>query len=51
MVRARKRDVLIGRTTRKIHGKEAIWMVRQEIRARILGKIGKKLEMIEGQET
>ena len=29
--RARKRYVLMKRTTRKVHGEDAIWVVRQEI--------------------
>ena len=41
----------MGRIARKIHGKETIWVVRQMIQPRILGKIGKKLEMMEEQET
>ena len=39
------------RTSRKIHGKDAIWMVRQAIRPGILGKNGKELEAMEGQEA
>jgi len=39
------------RTSRKIHGKDAIWMVRQVIRPGILGKDGKELEAMEGQEA
>ena len=39
------------RTSRKIHGKDAIWVVGQAIRPRILGKDGKKLEAMEGQEA
>jgi len=49
--RAQRRDVPMERTARKIYSKKAIWMVRQEIRPRILGKIGKELEAMEGQET
>jgi len=39
------------RIARKIHSKETIWVVRQTVQPRILGKIGKKLETMEGQET
>ena len=35
------------RTSRKIHGKDTIWMVRHGI----LGKDGKELEAMEGQEA
>ena len=41
----------MGRITREVHGENAIQVVRQTIRPRILGKIREKLEMIEGQET
>jgi len=50
-VRAQRRNVPMGRIARKIHGKEIIWMVRQTVRPRILGKIRKELETMEGQET
>jgi len=49
--RAQRRNVLTGRIAGKIHGKKIIWMVRQEVQPRILGKDGKKLETMEGQET
>jgi len=49
--RTQGRNVQKRRIAGKIYGKKAIWMVRQEIQPRILGKIRKKLETIEGQET
>ena len=39
------------RTSRKIYGEDAIWVVGQEIRPGILGKNGKELEAMEGQEA
>ena len=36
---------------RKVYGENAIRVVRQEIRPGILGKDGKKLEVMEGQEA
>jgi len=31
VARAQRRNILTGRTTREVHGKDAIWMVRQAI--------------------
>ena len=39
------------RTTREVHSKDAIRVVGQEIRPGILGKNGKELETMEGQEA
>jgi len=39
------------RTSREVHNKEVVWMVRQAIRLGILGKDGKELEVMEEQET
>ena len=47
----RGNDVQVWRITREVHGEGVIWMVRQTIRPGILGKIRKKLETMEGQET
>jgi len=49
--RARRKNVPMKRTSRKIHGKDAIQMVRQAIRPGILEKDGKELEAMEGQEA
>ena len=51
MTRVRRGYVPTKRTTRKVHGKDAIWVVRQEIQSGILGKIRKELEAMEGQEA
>jgi len=51
VTRARKRDVPTKRTTREVYGEEVVWMVRQAIRPGILGKDGKELEAMEGQEA
>jgi len=51
MTRVQRRDVPTKRTTREVYGKEVIWIVRQAIRPGILGKDGKKLEAMEGQEA
>ena len=51
VTRARRRYVPTKRTTRKVYGENAIRVVRQEIRPGILGKDGKKLEVMEGQEA
>ena len=51
VARAQRRYVPTKRTTREVHSKDAIRVVGQEIRPGILGKDGKKLEAIEGQET
>jgi len=51
VTRVRRRNVPTRRTTRKIYGEKVVWMVRQAVRSEILGKIGKKLETIEGQKT
>ena len=51
MTRAQKRDVPTKRTTREVYGEEVVWMVRQAIRPGILGKDGKELEAMEGQEA
>jgi len=39
------------RTTREVYGKEVVQMIRQAIRLGILGKDGKELEAMEGQEA
>jgi len=31
VIRARRRNVLTRRTSRKVHGEEVVWMVRQTI--------------------
>jgi len=49
--RAQKRDVPTRRTTREVYGEEVVQMVRQAIRPGILGKDGKELETMEGQEA
>ena len=49
--RPQRRNVPTGRTTRKVHGENVIWMVRQVIQPGILGEIRKELETMEGQET
>jgi len=49
--RTQRRNIPMGRITREVHGENAIQVVRQTIRPRILGKIREKLEMMEGQET
>jgi len=49
--RTRRRNIPVRRITREVHSKNVIWMVRQAIRPRILGKVRKKLETMEGQET
>ena len=51
MARARRRYVPMKRTTREVHSKDAIRVVGQEIRPGILGKNGKELEAMEGQEA
>jgi len=51
MTGTRGSDVQAWRITRKIYGKEVVWMVRQAIRPGILGKDGKELEAIEGQKA
>jgi len=51
VTRARRRNVPTKRTSRKIYGEDIIWVVGQEIRPGILGKDGKKLEAVEGQEA
>ena len=43
----KKRDVQKRRIARKIHGKKIVWIVRQMVQPKILGKIGKELEMVE----
>jgi len=48
VVRARKRYVPMKRTTRKVYSKKVVRMVGQAIRPRILGKIRKELETMEG---
>jgi len=45
--RTQGRNVQKGRIARKIYGKKTIWMVRQEIQPRILGKIREELETVE----
>ena len=49
--RMRRRNILARRITREVYSKNVIWMVRQAIRPEILGKVRKKLETMEGQET
>jgi len=51
MTRARRRDVPMKRTTREVYDKEVVQIVRQAIRPGILGKDGKELEVMEGQEA
>jgi len=51
VTRARRRNVPTKRTTREVYGEEVVWMVRQAIQLGILGKDGKELEMMEGQEA
>ena len=48
---AQRRYVPTKRTAREVHGENAIRVVGQEIRPGILGKDGKKLEAMEGQEA
>jgi len=48
--RTQGNDVQAWRVTREVHDKDVVWMVRQAIRPRILGKARKKLETVEGQE-
>jgi len=47
MARTQGRNIQKGRITREIYSKEIIWIVGQKVRSRMLGKIGKKLEMVE----
>jgi len=49
--RMRGNDVQAWRTSREVYGEDAIWVVRQTVRPGILGKVRKKLETMEGQET
>ena len=49
--RVQRRNVPMRRTSREVHNKEVVWMVRQAIRLGILGKDGKELEVMEEQET
>jgi len=51
VARARRRNVLMKRTSREVYSEKVVWMVRQAIRPGILGKNGKKLEAIEEQEA
>jgi len=44
--RTQRWDIQKRRIARKIYSKKAIWMVRQEVQSRILGKIGKELETV-----
>jgi len=37
IARAQRRNVPMRRTTRKIHGENIVWMVRQAVRPGILG--------------
>jgi len=39
------------RTTREVYSEKVVWMVRQAIQPGILGKDGKELEAMEGQEA
>ena len=49
--RTRGNDVQAWRTSREVYGEDAIQVVGQTVRPGILGKVRKKLETIEGQET
>jgi len=51
VIRAQRRNVLTKRTTGEVYGEEVVWMVRQAIRPRILGKDRKELGTMEGQEA
>jgi len=51
MTRVQRRDVPTKKTTREVYGKEVVQIVRQAIRPGILGKDGKELEVMEGQEA
>ena len=44
--RTQGRNVQKGRIAREIYGKKTIWIVRQEIQPRILGKIREELETV-----
>ena len=45
----KRRNIWKERIAKKIYDKKTIWMVRQKIQSRILGKTGKKLEKIKKQ--
>jgi len=45
--RTQRKNVQKRRIARKVYGKKIVWMVRQTIQPRILGKVGKELEMVE----
>ena len=47
----RRENIQKRRTTRAIYGKKAIWLVRQKIQQGILGKVRKKLKMMEGRKN
>ena len=49
--RTQRRNIPARRITREVHSKNVIWLVGQAIRPEILGKVRKKLEMMERQET
>jgi len=51
MVRTQGNDIQARRIIREVHSEDAIWMVRQKIQPRILGKVRKKLEIMKGEET
>jgi len=50
-MRTQRRNVQKERIARKIYGKKTIWMVRQKIQPRILGKIEKELKTVEREMT
>ena len=49
--RTQRRNVQKERIARKIYGKKTIWMVRQKIQPRILGKIEEELKTVEREMT
>jgi len=42
-----RQDIQERRIAKKIHSKKTIWIVKQTVQPRILGKIGEELEMVE----
>ena len=42
-----ERNIQKEKITRKVHGKKIIWVVKQKVWPRILGKIREKLEVME----
>ena len=49
--RTQRKNVQKERIARKIYGKKTIWMVRQKIQPRILGKIEEELKTVEREMT